>query len=1166
MVLTGTNIPASYANLEGQNFQSGGHSEFVHEYEPQTDLWKTTIKPYNTQNPEEWRIIWADWLGRKVREKHPELRRKLNQANFYFYDYDTTGRLERRTLAGPNRQNPVESFRSHYDALGRLKSVSIVSPDATEDTLLENDFHPTNGQLIRTRRFLQGEQPVVTEYGDFDELQRPQSLTTHAPATDSPNAETMWVQGGAEQELVAFWSTFEGIGSSETTQYNIRIRPRQYANTDAYDLVFANIPGSANHSFPLNQKTFLAEDFFENLNQLHPTAAQEWEDWIEDSSSPYVLNPEFVFDWQFQAWDPVDFESSPTSPWKRFNPLPDLVTTHFQASLNLVTGQYDINLEVFNQGNLKSGTAEIQIILADAPDLGGVQETVFTGTTPIMNPGMEYTFPLSLALDRRPDPVSDVPTLNYLVVLLDPSNQIKEGGGSFEENNQQAFFLGEGSNPNPLMADLYPQNIDHIFTYIGGGVWDAYGLWNIVNSSDQNSGQVAGASSTQLSLSARNYLGHESQTPIGRLATPELAPGQNITQAHWLFDTRTPHQIPQQFMIVAADAANQVEEGSETNNTLAYGLEGLPGTGPDLKIRQVFHDGFDGLRGEIAGVQFTVENIGVWDAGVSKVSIYLSEDDQWEPDTDLLVAGSFSVPNLPVDAISSPIPNTPITLSIPAEYQSATNYLIFVADVDNDVEEGSLSTQGGENNNLTMVSFRGFPDLLFESIDFNEADGFNMTLRNDGNIASLPAFLTLLTERGEATTLSDGADVLFDLDIPPLQPGETLVLSTPPNWQIPRLLEDQTIWFLLDHENYLPEADEDNNTSFVFIPGIADQTDEYPDIVPLIWTWMDGAGAVRIEYANNSVVGFSDPWVIELLVSVDDQLSPDDQPLSGFSNFRSGIPNQNPITWIDYFSPQQWYSEWLLPHLEGVNCPDTCTGCPPSCSEWRPYESATNLYFFIRVDATNNIAEGQLGGEQNNVQMFSWRKPSSGCGDCTSKAGMKTIDPLPDFQILNLRRMTPSQDAIHADHPTSWELTYRLSNPYGQQIEIQNLSYFIQESGRQGLNRTDRMVYTEAVKWPDQAKGQGVSGGSLSGFDKAGGFRSNQLRVLLPGETVEIIQSLSLPSSYDQSEYQISIYTGARWVNSYFQNSSGYSRVKGFLNFKEARQLGHTHNPQNSAE
>lgn len=1151
LVWMGTNPPAVYSNLESSNYTGGGHTEFEYSFEASSGLWKTIMKPYGTTNTSEWRVFWEDWLGRKVKEKHPEHRSKSNQSgsgnqNYYYYDYDGLGRLVRQTLAEDSRLNPSEVYRFTYDALDRVTARKRVNANGSEDLLTSYHYHPTSGQLLRSEQYLQGNEPVVTEFSNFDSLHRPQSVSTSVPAVKPPNEAVMWVGSGINNQLIAYWAVDRGLGNAATNVYNLRIRPKQFANSKEYDLVFANIAGPGNPAISWVEKAFSVSDFQQKLQQLSPAAAQVWQNLIEPGS-PYVLDPEHEFQWQIQTWDPINFESSPATSWQRFNPLPDLMVSHLEVEPPVATGPYNLEIRILNQGNLQAPTSGFEVILAEAADGTGNPLTVATQTTSSLGPGMDETFSLNLELDRLVDPATGLPTRNFLIVEVDPNDQIKEGGGSFEENNQKAFYLGTGGNPNPNLPDLMPRNLDHLFVYLGGGVWDAIGLWNIVNSSDTQTGASSGESETDIYLSDVNFLGDQSQVKLASVLTPPLAPTENITQFHKLYDTTSIYQIPQQFMVVNADSRNEVTpEGNEANNAAGYSLEGNRGTGPDVRIHQVHHDGYNGSSGVITGVQFSVKNIGVWPSGVHRSAIYLSDNELLDDD-DFLVTDNVFTPNIQPEAASQLLPDAPMSIAIPSHYQSGNNWLIFVADVDDDVAEGSSSQLAGENNNQRFVSFSGFPEFSIQDLSFNDSNGIDLVVINEGNIASEATTVEVFIERGQATTVTAGSESLFSLPVSAMQPGQSLTISTPASWTIPLATDDQTLLFMVDPSDNQSEVNEDNNTAYILVPGVPAETATTPDIAAFVWRIPDGMGMVDIHYFNRSETVFYDPWTIELRVSTDDRLSADDQPIHGFSNLIGGITSPDPVFWKS-FDASGWYQNWLLPTLSSGNCPNTCDGCPPSCSEWRSYEDASTLYFFVTVDVHNTIFEGTDGGENNNQIMFSWSRPTGQTGGGASKTGGSlqsgSSAELPDFQMLRFEAIDQGSNL----RPTEglWELQFRLTNPHSMPVEVKNLSYFLQTSGTANLNRDAKLLFTDAVKWNED-----VGIGSNKGAD-----HSDQVAVLQPGESLEVVQMLCLPTNVNIYQSQISLYSGAKWVHNVIGRIDNNARVKHYLNFTTANLVG----------
>jgi|GEM_PF-5620165 len=206
----------------------------------------------------------------------------------------------------------------------------------------------------------------------------------------------------------------------------------------------------------------------------------------------------------------------------------------------------------------------------------------------------------------------------------------------------------------------------------------------------------------------------------------------------------------------------------------------------------------------------TVKNIGVSTANSSRLGYYLSTN-------TTLDASDYA---FPTDFVGSLIPggSSPENqvLNLPSNLSSGTYYILFVADVNDDVAESN------ENNNMEYASISincGIPDLIItkKSVSANTVScggsiTANAIVRNIGSAAANPSRLGYYLSTN--TTL-DAADYAFQTDpVGSLAPGgisnESQVLNLPSN------LGSGTyyILFVADAAFDVAESNENNNITY----------------------------------------------------------------------------------------------------------------------------------------------------------------------------------------------------------------------------------------------------------------------------------------------------------------------------------------------------------------
>ena len=260
------------------------------------------------------------------------------------------------------------------------------------------------------------------------------------------------------------------------------------------------------------------------------------------------------------------------------------------------------------------------------------------------------------------------------------------------------------------------------------------------------------------------------------------------------------------FLIVRADAGNEVTESSETNNDRAtavhfvIGTDLVPTAAPATPTAKA-------PGGPAFNVSTTVKNQGSVAAAAFDVTVYLSTDATF--DVGDLVVGTRRVAGLAAGATST----GPVAVTIPGGQPAGTYFLIVRADAAGEVPEGNETN----NERATAAAFIVGPDLTVTAATRTPATTtaggaviVRASGRNQGGQATATGF-TVSVYLSTDTTL-DGTDVqVGSVSVPALAAGATISGSIPvtiPGGQAP------ATYFLLvraDTAGDVSEADETNN-------------------------------------------------------------------------------------------------------------------------------------------------------------------------------------------------------------------------------------------------------------------------------------------------------------------------------------------------------------------
>jgi subtilase family serine protease len=273
-------------------------------------------------------------------------------------------------------------------------------------------------------------------------------------------------------------------------------------------------------------------------------------------------------------------------------------------------------------------------------------------------------------------PSDTIPGGYYLLAKAD-------GPGSWTETTES----------NNVRASLIRVGPDLVVASLSGPPTAAAGAAIVLTDSTANQGiGTAAASQTQIYLSS-NATWNSADTPLQARTVPALAAPEASTGSISVTippDTATGTH----YLIARADAAGQVPEGNESNNTRAVTIR----VGPDLQVSAFTGPSRGGVGGEIA-VSDTTRNSGASTAPGSMTAFYLSSNTIFDAG-DTRLQPARSVGPLAAGAAVSGTTNVTLPSVAPGVW-----YLVALAD-----DQGAV-VETAENNNTRYTSISIGPDL-----------------------------------------------------------------------------------------------------------------------------------------------------------------------------------------------------------------------------------------------------------------------------------------------------------------------------------------------------------------------------------------------------------------------------------------------------------------------
>lgn len=863
---TNKNRLGSGGSLSSADYAGGGHTVFRYEQNPSTWAVTTTLLPYGLTSTAP-RKEERDLLKRLIAVHDPEY-----GGGAITYDYDDRGLLA--TAHYPDGR----SWHHSYDDAGRL--IAVTQHDSRDPSqalaLTDLDYDPVYGFPSQHATELgTSATRVLAARNEPDPLGRP---TAASLKVDEPQfwradlARSLRRLANQVQVWDLQWRPLDPHSGLET-EYVVELAPLVGQRVSLYfPEIRRHRPEEPLITWTLDQTKLMAA-----INKQladHPDR-QAWLDEAQRGLQEFaVLDPQRSYRFRVTAIDSAPQASMVTYWW---GDLANLIVDDFDVQ---VYGQaLDLDFRIFNAGTRPSAASITQVFLSATPTLPADAVPVASFATPVIQPGFAAYHSLG-DLDYR--------GFAYVFILLDRDRGTLE----LDENDNlaRAFIVYQGQS-SPTKPDVVVEAMD--YAYIGlGEVYQTYATYAILNQNPNlgtyGDGQGSpGNALTRLYYSSDNIVSNDDLL----LASPEcgpLGPMERELQTTALGIFSQPVPLHQTQLVASLNSGQgqepRFDEGpNRFNNIATIALPQLTGLGPDLVVSHFAHRGATGTPGNYRmDLDFTLRNLGVWQAPPSKVGFYHSSDATLSAgDTRLrLLDGRDGL------AIEGLLPgwNHPLVGSASLALTSPSGYLIVVADVDQQVVES-------DEQNWRSQSFQGYVDLALEQLSYDPvAKRYRMSVRNRGELTSPASDIRAYADFG--SSYQPGTSYLIGslFALPALAPGAaTATLTTPVGWAPPQSNLNTSLFFVVDAADVIHERDEINNISTPFSVLGTGQGSSKPDLIPDRWgfthdIWPDpqplvspdleiGRCRVQYPYFYCEMRGRSDSaplnWQIEVRMSSD---------------------------------------------------------------------------------------------------------------------------------------------------------------------------------------------------------------------------------------------------------------------------------------------------------
>lgn len=312
-------------------------------------------------------------------------------------------------------------------------------------------------------------------------------------------------------------------------------------------------------------------------------------------------------------------------------------------------------------------------------------------------------------------------------------------------------------------------------------------------------------SSNTIWESADQLLGSES------ISVLEPGAGKTMLSSVIIPGSTTPGSY---YIVAVADQEHLISEVDETNNEGFKAIEVLERLYPDLIVTSGAATPNPVNAGLTTTISFSIKNTGEAPAAASTAGIYISSNDTWDSNDELL--GTTSVSE--VDQNESVLGQA--SLEIPVE-TSPGNYFIIVKANQNGAVVESDDTNNAHSLAIEVLE-KLYPDLLIDNLSLSNTSisaGTNATLAfdiiNTGEVAS--AASTVRVYLSDDNVSDNGDEEVGSQSIEAINANGTASISV--FAKVPVTTLEGAHFFLIkaDADNAVQESDESNNESAVSV-------------------------------------------------------------------------------------------------------------------------------------------------------------------------------------------------------------------------------------------------------------------------------------------------------------------------------------------------------------
>ncbi|RNI32031.1 T9SS C-terminal target domain-containing protein [Rufibacter immobilis] len=475
------------------------------------------------------------------------------------------------------------------------------------------------------------------------------------------------------------------------------------------------------------------------------------------------------------------------------NATVDFTLTNVTASSSnaLIGSSFDVSVKINNGGNTEAASSNVGYYLSSNLTFDVNDIALGTSTGGALAAGANATRSSKLTV-----PTSTAAGNYYLLFVADPGNAVTE---SNENNNVMNTAFSVIAPTIDLALESPSVSVASVLS--GGTV--------AVTSTIINNGNTAANTSTVgYYLSANNTL-ESSDIALGNSTGASLAPQASASKSATLtIPANTANGT--YYILFVADHAGAVAESNEANNMVSVKLTvAMPVI--DLVVQNASISPSSVTKGATVTVNSSIVNNGTIAATSSTIGYYLSTNSTYESSDVAL--GTSTGESLAAGTAAS----KEATLTIPANTEAGSYFVLFVADHNNNV------TENNESNNTQAVTLTvteqavALSDLTLSSPAVatlgNVIAGGSVqvtgTVSNQGDAAA-PA--TKVSYYLSSNDLWDASDALLsETSIPTLAAGASTQYSA--NVTIPANTPFTNYYLLrvVDAANALAEKNEANN-------------------------------------------------------------------------------------------------------------------------------------------------------------------------------------------------------------------------------------------------------------------------------------------------------------------------------------------------------------------